>query len=106
PRLCPFPSDKLHGYLPGCPENAPAVVGRTAQPDATPYVSRWTGPHVVRRRGHTFDLSVDTGNGYSGWLQDRKLAPPAPHGRTRARDTLTVGAVATGDTRGAADGFT
>jgi hypothetical protein len=60
----------------------------------------------VRRRGNAFDLSVDTGNGYSGWLQERTLQPPVPHGRTRQRGALAIGAVATGDTHGAADGFT
>jgi alpha/beta hydrolase family protein len=38
PRLCAYPSDKLHGYLHGCPRNAPAVVGREPRADATPYV--------------------------------------------------------------------
>ncbi|AKF09616.1 hypothetical protein [Sandaracinus amylolyticus] len=104
PRLCMLPEDpKLRAHFEGCDDTSLAL--RDAPAEARRGISVVHGPLLVRRRGDTLDLAIADGAGESGWVVEHRIAEPAPAGPTRARGALALDVEASGDTRGAPDGF-
>jgi hypothetical protein len=104
PRVCTLPEGKLRQYLPGCPDDAPAILGGVEHHHGE--IDLIEGPLIVHRRDHDIDLVIGVGNGTAGWVVEHHLHAPAPRGETRARGALALGSITQGDTDGAKDGFT